>query len=73
MTKTEAFKYWGTMNGWNKETSEQFEIARAMHKKDKEENPNSHKYAPTDYQQSSRGYNTSRCKCGFGYYVDSSG
>ena len=73
MTKKEAFKYWGTMNGWDEETSKQFRIAEALHQDDVQANPEEHQYAPTNYQQSSRGYNESRCKCGFGYYVDSSG
>ncbi len=69
----EAFKYWGTMNGWDDETSKQFRIAQKLHDEDKEQNPDDHQYAPTDRQQSSRGYNKTQCKCGFGYYVDSSG
>jgi len=73
MKKKEAFKYWGTMNGWNKETSAQFRIAQQVHIKDREENPDNHMYAPKNIEQSSRGYNDNRCKCGFGYYVDSSG
>jgi hypothetical protein len=73
MTKEEAFVYWGTANGWSKEKGEQFKIAEAIHKKDMEENPDDHRFAPGDRQKESRGYTTSRCKCGFGWYVDSSG
>ena len=73
MKKKEAFKYWGTMNGWNKETHEQFRVAQQIHIKDRGDNPSDHEYAPRNIQQESRGYNDSRCKCGFGYYVDSSG
>jgi hypothetical protein len=73
MNKKEAFKYWGTMNGWNDEVFAQFRIAQEIHRKDQEENPDDHEYAPRNIQQSSRGYNKSQCKCGFGYYVDSSG
>jgi len=72
MEKKEAFKYWGTMNSWSDEESAQFRIAESIHYKDRDENPDEHRYAPTNYQQSSRGYNDSRCKCGFGYFVDSS-
>ena len=73
MNKKEAFKYWGTMNGWDDETYDQFRVAQQIHIKDREDNPADHEYAPIDRQQSSRGYNKSVCKCGFGCYVDSSG
>ena len=73
MTKKEAFKYWGTVNGFSDEKYEQFAKAQEIHLLDRAENPEAHQYAPKNYQQSSRGYNENRCKCGFGYYVDSSG
>ena len=72
MTKEEAFKNWGTLNGFSDEKLVQYRIAENIHAQDVEENPEAHRYAPTNYQQSSRGYSDSSCKCGFRIYVDSS-
>jgi len=73
MTKKEAFKYWGTLNGFSDEKYKAFREAQNVHAKDRDENPDKHQYAPRDMQQEVRGYSTNHCKCGFGYYVDSSG
>jgi hypothetical protein len=73
VTKKEAFKYWGTLNGFSDEKYQEFRKAQLLHMEDRDKNPDAHQYAPTDYQQTSRGYTENRCKCGFGYYVDSSG
>jgi hypothetical protein len=73
MTKKEAFKYWGTLNGFSDEEYKEFTKAQVLHAQDRVDNPEAHQSAPKDYQASSRGYNTHQCKCGFGYYVDSSG
>ena len=71
MTKEEAFKHWGTMNGWGQKTSREFKEADELHKKDMEENPDDHEYAPPNPERY-RGWRKTRCKCGFGHNVDSS-
>lgn len=60
-------KDWGTVNGWDKKTEEEFEKAKKKHEQMMKANPSAHDYHE---QRIGRGYSEYKCKCGFRWGVD---
>lgn len=65
--KHEICKNWGTANGWNAKTEEQFQNAYKLHKEMMKNDPTHH-----EFREYRRGYTYSRyaCTCGFEYSED---
>ena len=69
LDEAEVCQDWGTMNGWDRETSEKFKKASAQHDYMRLTDPEKHKVtSDTPY----RCFHTVKCSCGFGYSSDSS-
>jgi len=68
MTKEEAFKDWGTLNGHTKDVEEDYLKARHVHEIDVELNPGAHTLTVSMPYSCYQKY---KCACGFSYSVDS--